>query len=737
MFNNSKQKQKAKPNITFYILDDAFSVKHSIYTVLTNESVLRNMEANFYPIGEGILYEELFDNLHKNKADLYFLDTELEDGTGWDLVPLIKEKYPNAFIVMLSDGLNPSLNTKREQYEHMIFSTIEKPFQPGIVVGVLDDIISYQNSRKELAEDVSKENKKNKKTAADKLIATTFTPVTKSKKKKKTSSGFTIGEKLPETPQNNRGRFAENTQPTPNDSLISNEEKHQWSEISVFDFKEDDNNLSLKLDIELEDSSDDNSFVLFDDSNEPSILAQSEESSLSNSKYQSEENNSSTINVERYEDSHLAEVQLNLEKSVKDTKISGYNDEIINLESDFSIHLEDEVAIEHPHYHNNTNFNSIKHTDNTENNLENDGEIVFIDDFEVISSDFETKNDDFKVNYDGNGSVFDYNNIRNEFSETISDVIKPLNTNENSNKTTNDVKELVFDDFDDYCSVNKVINEELLVNDEFVLIENDGEKQENSVFFDKNSVFEAENKENSHFSHDFTQMSNNHHNDTLNFSNDEDEAFFFFEDDEQTSTQEKSFTLYESSEEAIPFELEEESNQDDDFLIFDFDDNESDTSLSLIDDKDELYSFEDEESEKTKTPSTENFDLDFDLLENEGEDNQYKIQDESNEALFFLEEEEDKYLLNHNEKISQADNFEYSEIAHPYSERMNSEQLSEFSFSLEDEPKYTTTDWDTSDEVVAQSEGFYLIDDETDDLEFEDDTEDEDEFYIRPPMKGW
>lgn len=671
MFSSkAKEKRKKKSNVTFYILDDAFTVKHSIYNVLNDEAVKKNMRANFYAIGEGILYEELRDTLHKNKADLYFLDTELEDGTGWDLVPLIKETHKNAHIIMLSDGLNPALKSKRQQYESEVFTVIEKPFQPGIIVGALNELISFIDSHEEL-----NKSKEKPKKASEELSKNTFVPASK-----KSQGGFTTGvflgkkSSLSEVkPFSHKSRTEKENQPLnqiPKESSINplNQNPNaldfeQQSQHHMEDFSEKSAPIEQQDDTNLLFGFDDDDFNFKKDEkeiNNESNLIKSE-SLLSNSN--SEVSKNEFFDFDNYS------------KMSKDDFVLSKNEEsLLTIDDDLS-------------------FNE----------------------FDLV------KNDEKVVNYDSKENIYD----------VFGDVI-------DEKTTTNDELGFVFDDeLGNLLSKNEEKQEkrqeEAITLDEIQFSEGfdrempifeENEQNDEFNFFEDNSTF-SEDKEIQVVKNDFDFEFKTFDGDMLEQTSTqqvceldeaitkEEDDFLFFDltSDESPLTSNKA-TRGDIAEQEFVFEMNDDTakNEQED-LFFDF----SDSSENVLCDNsflnnDNDFFGEDFNSEKKSSPTIESFDFNFDLSENDVRENNYQeFGDESSldERADFTTFEDSPHL-----------NFEYSNQDYAYSDESNQE----FYFSNS-----------STEESFTEDEFSFNTDEQID--EVDDWGNDEEEFFIRPPMK--
>lgn len=75
---------------------------------------------------------------NKQKYDVYFLDLNLPDGTGFDLVPIIKKEQPEAKIYFISayDGAYE----KNKAVELEVNGFIKKPFTKSDILSVIEPL---------------------------------------------------------------------------------------------------------------------------------------------------------------------------------------------------------------------------------------------------------------------------------------------------------------------------------------------------------------------------------------------------------------------------------------------------------------------------------------------------------------------------------------------------------------------------------------------------------------------
>lgn len=78
------------------------------------------------------------EDISGNKYDLFLLDLNLPDGTGFDLIPLIRQQNEEAKILIISayDGINEMKKAK----EMNISAFIKKPFSKNDILNALRNL---------------------------------------------------------------------------------------------------------------------------------------------------------------------------------------------------------------------------------------------------------------------------------------------------------------------------------------------------------------------------------------------------------------------------------------------------------------------------------------------------------------------------------------------------------------------------------------------------------------------
>lgn len=132
------KKKKKSQFVSIYVVDDTFFVRKSIYEYLYKKPQNMEIEIDFDFVGEASLKREFNDQLASIQADLFFLDMDLPDGTAWDLIEKIYEKLPQAQIIAMTDENSIETQQLRKVYEDQVVAVLEKPFQPNHLYDVFE-----------------------------------------------------------------------------------------------------------------------------------------------------------------------------------------------------------------------------------------------------------------------------------------------------------------------------------------------------------------------------------------------------------------------------------------------------------------------------------------------------------------------------------------------------------------------------------------------------------------------
>jgi YesN/AraC family two-component response regulator len=76
---------------------------------------------------------------HEREIDLMLLDIGLPKSSGWDVISSIKEKHPDAQIIVASGYLDPAIKSKMHQLGVKEF--IDKPYVPETIVHKFEALI--------------------------------------------------------------------------------------------------------------------------------------------------------------------------------------------------------------------------------------------------------------------------------------------------------------------------------------------------------------------------------------------------------------------------------------------------------------------------------------------------------------------------------------------------------------------------------------------------------------------
>ncbi len=76
--------------------------------------------------------------IEENRYDIFFLDLNLPDGTGFDIIPLIREKNKEAkiFIISAHDGITE----KKKAKEMKVNAFIKKPFGKKDILNAIENL---------------------------------------------------------------------------------------------------------------------------------------------------------------------------------------------------------------------------------------------------------------------------------------------------------------------------------------------------------------------------------------------------------------------------------------------------------------------------------------------------------------------------------------------------------------------------------------------------------------------
>lgn len=111
------------------IVDDEDDIGLMVSRILAKEG-LESEHVNRIASARDKLNEEIFD--------AYLLDLNLPDGTGFDLIPLIRERSPQARVIVISayDGAYE----KQRMQEEQVDTFIKKPFSKSQIIEAIQGL---------------------------------------------------------------------------------------------------------------------------------------------------------------------------------------------------------------------------------------------------------------------------------------------------------------------------------------------------------------------------------------------------------------------------------------------------------------------------------------------------------------------------------------------------------------------------------------------------------------------
>ncbi|HNX59267.1 MAG TPA: ATP-binding protein, partial [Spirochaetota bacterium] len=128
---NWKKNAKLNP-VKVLVVDDEMAIREIIYRALCNLDTETYLAANM---------KELQDMIMDHVFDVIFLDYLLPEMTADRILPILRDKFPAARIVMIS-GWNGSPR-KKAQLEKTVDAWIDKPFNVELII---DQLSIFRNS---------------------------------------------------------------------------------------------------------------------------------------------------------------------------------------------------------------------------------------------------------------------------------------------------------------------------------------------------------------------------------------------------------------------------------------------------------------------------------------------------------------------------------------------------------------------------------------------------------------
>src|SRR5690606_28260292 len=113
------------------------------------EIVSEILEIQGFEVTEAGSAAELKTRLEGEQQDVVLLDLKLPDGDGLDLLPLIKQKWPDTEVIVLTG--NASIDAAVAATKHGAYQFIQKPFDPKTLVLQVEKALEHKSLATEAA----------------------------------------------------------------------------------------------------------------------------------------------------------------------------------------------------------------------------------------------------------------------------------------------------------------------------------------------------------------------------------------------------------------------------------------------------------------------------------------------------------------------------------------------------------------------------------------------------------
>ena len=113
------------------IVDDVGTVRNFLHQTLIHFGLNK--------IDEAATAQTCIEKIHENDYDVIFLDIELPDGDGKELIKEISEISPEASVVMVS--AHSTVENVKDAIERGAKGFVVKPFSPKKIAGILKKLI--------------------------------------------------------------------------------------------------------------------------------------------------------------------------------------------------------------------------------------------------------------------------------------------------------------------------------------------------------------------------------------------------------------------------------------------------------------------------------------------------------------------------------------------------------------------------------------------------------------------
>ena len=133
-------KGRSNENVRILIVDDEFSVRHSLTAWFEDEG---------YTVGVASSGKEALAKLAENKWDIFFLDLKMPGMSGLELQKKIKEIQPDGTIIIITAFA--SVESAVEAMQSGAYDYLSKPFDPDYLALMVRNIIERKKLKEETA----------------------------------------------------------------------------------------------------------------------------------------------------------------------------------------------------------------------------------------------------------------------------------------------------------------------------------------------------------------------------------------------------------------------------------------------------------------------------------------------------------------------------------------------------------------------------------------------------------
>ena len=139
---SNSQNENQSPEKTILIVDDVDYTRQLLRNAILQVSNNDELKCKRYKFINASNGHDAFAKLDEHKPDLIFLDIELPDMNGIDILKNIKSKQPTAFIIMVSG--ESTIDNVKNSLTNGAAGFIVKPFS---AIKVADAMRNYEKKR--------------------------------------------------------------------------------------------------------------------------------------------------------------------------------------------------------------------------------------------------------------------------------------------------------------------------------------------------------------------------------------------------------------------------------------------------------------------------------------------------------------------------------------------------------------------------------------------------------------